>query len=52
MARIARAWAALLLVIIGLGVAGCIHTWTQTYDDFPPIGLESLHQHQGNPGDG
>jgi hypothetical protein len=52
MTRFARVWAALLLVIIGLGVAGCIHTWTQTYDDFPPDRIGVPHEHQDNPGDG
>lgn len=52
MARIARALAAFLLVIVGLGVAGCIHTWTQTYQDYPPSAYGPPHEHQGNPSDG
>ncbi len=52
MARIARAVAALLLVIAGLGIAGCIHTLTETYRDYPPSAWGPPHQHQENPGDG
>jgi hypothetical protein len=53
MARIARAVAALLLLIVGLGVAGCIHTWTQTYQDYPPSADGPPHEHpQGDPSDG
>jgi len=53
MARIARAVAALLLLIVGLGVAGCIHTWTQTYQDYPPSAYGPPHNHpQGDPSDG
>jgi hypothetical protein len=52
MARIARTVLALLLLIVGFGVAGCIHTWTQTYQDYPPSVYGPLHQPQGNPSDG
>jgi len=49
MARIVRAVAALLLVIVGLGIAGCIHTWTQTYQDYPPSAYGPPHQPQATP---
>jgi hypothetical protein len=52
MSRIARAVAALLLVLVGLGAAGCIHTWTQTYEDFPPDRYLEPHQHYDQPSDG
>ena len=52
MARIARALAALVVVIVGLSVAGCIHTWTQTYDDFPPDAIGRPHQQQVDPSNG
>jgi hypothetical protein len=52
MARMARTVAALLLLILGLGVAGCIHTWTQTYQDYPPSANGPPHPPQGNPSDG
>jgi hypothetical protein len=50
---IARALAALLLVTVGIGVTGCLHTLTQTYRDYPPSAWDPPHtQSQGNPGDG
>jgi hypothetical protein len=52
MARIARAVAALFLLIVGLGIAGCIHTWTQTYQDYPPSANGPPHPPQGDPSDG
>jgi hypothetical protein len=53
MARIARAVAAVVLVIAGLGSAGCLNTWTETYRDYPPSAWNSRHAHpQGNPSDG
>ncbi len=36
MARIARAVAVVMLVIASLCTTGCLHTWTQTYHDYPP----------------
>lgn len=36
MRGIARACVLALLVIVGMTAAGCIHTWTQTYHDYPP----------------
>jgi hypothetical protein len=42
-----------VLVIASLGSAGCLHTWTQTYNDYPPDAwLPAYSQHQGNPQDG
>ena len=53
MARIARTVAAMLLLIVGLGVAGCIHTWTQTYQDYPPSAFGPPRDHlQGDPSGG
>ena len=52
MARIARAVAALFLLIVGLGVAGCIHTWTQTYQDYPPSANRPPQPPQGDPSEG
>jgi len=53
MARIARAVAFVVLVIAGLGSTGCLHTWTQTYQDYPPSAWEPPHTHpQGDPSDG
>jgi len=53
MARIARAVAAVVLVIASLGTAGCLHTWTQTYQDYPPSAWDPPRSHpQGNPSDG
>jgi hypothetical protein len=53
MTRIAQAVATTLLLIAGLGVVGCIHTWTQTYQDYPPSAWAPPHTHlQGNPNDG
>jgi hypothetical protein len=52
-ARITRVVVCALLVIITVSAAGCIHTWTQTYRDYPPP--EMIPQHvppQGNPSDG
>jgi hypothetical protein len=53
MARIARALAVAALVIASLGSTGCLHTWTQTYHDYPPSAWgPSDTQRQGNPKDG
>jgi len=53
MARIARAVAGVVLVFALLGSAGCLHTWTETYRDYPPSAWDPPHSHpQGNPNDG
>jgi hypothetical protein len=53
MARIARAVAVVLLVTAGLCSTGCLHTWTQTYQDYPPDAWKVPEaQHQGNPSEG
>jgi hypothetical protein len=53
MARIARAAAMVLLAIAGLGSAGCLHTWAETYQDYPPAAWQPGPQHvQGDPSDG
>jgi hypothetical protein len=53
MARIARATAIILLVIATSGIAGCIHTWTETYAEFPPSIYDGSHApRQGDPSDG
>jgi hypothetical protein len=54
MARVARMVAVGLLLIASLGSAGCLHTWTQTYHDYPPEAWDRppYTQHQGNPQDG
>jgi hypothetical protein len=53
MARIARAVAVVTLVIASLCSTGCLHTWTQTYQDYPPEAWDPPQPHrQGNPSDG
>jgi hypothetical protein len=53
MARIARAMAVVMLLIASLCSAGCLHTWTQTYQDYPPAAWDPPQPHrQGNPSDG
>ena len=53
MARIARVVAVILLVVVSLCTTGCLHTWTQTYQEYPPDAWESSQAHrQGNPSDG
>jgi len=53
MVRIARAAAAVVLVIVSLSAAGCLHTWTETYRDYPPSAWDPPRTHpQGNPNDG
>lgn len=53
MAGIARAVAVLVLIIASLGSVGCLHTWTQTYQDYPPSAWEPADtHHQGDPKDG
>jgi hypothetical protein len=52
MARIARAAAVVMLMIASLCSAGCLHTWTQTYRDYPPEAWDPPQHHQGNPSDG
>jgi hypothetical protein len=53
MTRIARTIVMALVVGAVLGSSGCIHTWTETYAEFPP----TIHDTpplppQGNPSDG
>jgi hypothetical protein len=53
MARIARMVAVIALVIASLGSTGCLHTWAQTYQDYPPSAWEPPYTHpQGEPKDG
>jgi hypothetical protein len=52
MARFARMVAVAVLVIASLGSAGCLHTLTETYHDYPPAAWDPPTQHQGNPKDG
>jgi hypothetical protein len=53
MTKIARVVAFVLLVITSLGSAGCLHTWTQTYQDYPPAAWQPRQPHvQGDPSDG
>jgi hypothetical protein len=52
MARIARIIAVGVLLVASLGSSGCLHTWTQTYHDYPDEAWDPPSQHQGNPKDG
>jgi hypothetical protein len=53
MARIARAVMLMLIAIAASGLAGCIHTWTETYAEFPPTIYDTPHvPSQGQPSDG
>ncbi len=53
MGKIVRAVVAAVLVGATLCAAGCLHTWTQTYQDYPPSAWDPPHSRpQGNPGDG
>jgi hypothetical protein len=53
MASIARAVAVVVLVLASLGSAGCLHTWAQTYQDYPPAAWQPRQPNvQGNPSDG
>jgi hypothetical protein len=54
MARIARAIAVVMLVIVSLGTAGCLHTWTETYQDYPPDAWRPAAEQsrQGDPSEG
>jgi hypothetical protein len=53
MARIARLVAIGILLIGSVSSTGCLHTWTQTYQDYPPeAALPAYSQHQGDPTDG
>jgi hypothetical protein len=53
MARIARAVAVVMLVIASLCTSGCLHTWTSTYQDYPPDAWKPAPApRQGNPIDG
>ena len=54
MTRIARAVLLALLVSAALGSSGCIHTWAETYAEFPPAVFDKKpHVHvQGDPSDG
>jgi hypothetical protein len=53
MARIAQRVAIMLLVMISLSTTGCLHTWAQTYQDYPPSAWDPPRSHpQGNPSSG
>ena len=48
-----RAMATVFLIVMSLCATGCLHTWTQTYQDYPPSAWDRPHSHpQGNPTDG
>jgi hypothetical protein len=51
-ARLTRAVAVVMLVVGSLCCTGCLHTWTQTYQDYPPEAWDPPKPHQGNPTDG
>ncbi len=53
MSRYLRAIALALLAMTALAATGCIHTWTQTYAEFPPSIYNTPHTHgQPDPADG
>jgi hypothetical protein len=52
MARLTRAVAVVMLVVGSLCCTGCLHTWTETYRDYPPAAWDPPKPHQGNPSDG
>lgn len=53
MSRFARAIALVLLAMTALTASGCIHTWAETYAEFPPSMGNTPHTHgQPNPSDG
>lgn len=53
MAKIVRAVALVALVAASFCATGCLHTWTQTYQDYPPSAWDPPHSRpQGAPGDG
>jgi hypothetical protein len=53
MGKLIRAIAAACAIIVTLCTTGCLHTWTQTYQDYPPSAWDPPHSHsQGNPADG
>jgi hypothetical protein len=50
MERIARAVATVVLLVASLAATGCLHTWTQTYYDYPPAAWDPPRTHpQGDP---
>ena len=51
--KIVRAMAAVILFVASLCATGCLHTWTQTYQDYPPSAWDPPHSRpQSNPSDG
>lgn len=53
MGKLIRAIAAVCAIIVTLCASGCLHTWTQTYQDYPPSAWDPPHSHpQGNSTDG
>jgi hypothetical protein len=51
MRSFARALSLALLVIAGLSMCGCIHTWTETYREYPPSAWDpaGVRTQRGNP---
>jgi hypothetical protein len=53
MSKLCRVALAALLVTASLCATGCLHTWAETYHDYPPDALAPPHSRpQGNPSDG
>jgi hypothetical protein len=51
--KVCRVVAIVTLLGATLCATGCLHTWTQTYQDYPPSAWDPAHSRtQGNPGDG
>jgi hypothetical protein len=52
-ARIAHAALVMLLTVAALCAVGCVHTWTETYHEYPPAAWEiGRVPPQGDPNDG
>ena len=50
MARIGKAVATIVLVLMAAGASGCfLHTWTSTYDEYPESMYTNPHVPQGDP---
>jgi hypothetical protein len=51
--RLVRAITVVILLVASLCSTGCLHTWTQTYQDYPPAAWDPTHSRpQGSPSDG
>lgn len=52
MGKMARSVSLVLLILSALSLCGCIHTWTETYREYPPSAYDPARIHPHGSPDG